>query len=235
MPDSLTNCHTPGNADRSGAKENETTGKATGNTQDVEKSAILPGAGGKGSSAAPPRSSATANRSRRGRIAPTRPRRNSRRASSSKRVHPRVTIASKPWAPLAAFLRLSAFASPPIWGIRDRGFARSVSFAISSADQCAGPCRAGDPVRRPCRVCERRRGVQGPVDFNPASRLGCRSRRGRRTHRRGGHGRGRARKAERRNRKSLPGDRDKPGTGPHSARHPRLPCRPRRRAGETGR
>jgi len=54
MPDSLTNCHTPDNTDRSGAKENETTGKATGNTQDVEKSAILPDAGGKGSSAAPP-------------------------------------------------------------------------------------------------------------------------------------------------------------------------------------
>jgi hypothetical protein len=52
-PDSLTNCHTPGTADQSGAKENETTGKATGNAQDVEKSAILPDAGGEGSSAAP--------------------------------------------------------------------------------------------------------------------------------------------------------------------------------------
>jgi hypothetical protein len=53
MPESLTNCHTPGTADRSGVKENETTGKATGNAQAVEKSAILPDAGGEGSSAAP--------------------------------------------------------------------------------------------------------------------------------------------------------------------------------------
>lgn len=49
----LTNCHTPGAADISGVKENETTGKATGNAQAVEKSAVVPESGGEGSSAAP--------------------------------------------------------------------------------------------------------------------------------------------------------------------------------------
>jgi hypothetical protein len=53
MPDNLTNCHTPGTADRSGVEEKETTGAATGNTQAVEKSAILPESGGEQSSAAP--------------------------------------------------------------------------------------------------------------------------------------------------------------------------------------
>jgi hypothetical protein len=51
--DNLTNCHTAGSTDKSGVKENETTGAATGNAQAVEKSAILPDAGGEGSSAAP--------------------------------------------------------------------------------------------------------------------------------------------------------------------------------------
>lgn len=50
---SLTNCHTPGAAGGSGTDANETTGKATGNAQDVEKSAILPSAGGHQESAAP--------------------------------------------------------------------------------------------------------------------------------------------------------------------------------------
>ena len=50
----LTNCHTPGAAGRlRRRKKMKPTGKATGNAQDVEKSAILPSAGGNRKSAAP--------------------------------------------------------------------------------------------------------------------------------------------------------------------------------------
>ena len=50
MPDSLTNCHTPG---ATATPPKETTGTTSGNAQDVEKSAILPSEGGHQSSAAP--------------------------------------------------------------------------------------------------------------------------------------------------------------------------------------
>ena len=54
MPDSLTNCHTPG----AGNAAKDTTGTAgakdgTGNAQDVDKSVILPSAGGHENSASP--------------------------------------------------------------------------------------------------------------------------------------------------------------------------------------
>lgn len=51
MPPALTNCHTPGTTGSAPAKSDES--KSTGNAQDVEKSAILPSAGGHPDSAAP--------------------------------------------------------------------------------------------------------------------------------------------------------------------------------------
>lgn len=47
----LTNCHTPGTTGSAPSKS--TDDKATGNAQDVDKSAILPSAGGHQQSAAP--------------------------------------------------------------------------------------------------------------------------------------------------------------------------------------
>ena len=51
MPDNLTNCHTPGTTGSAPPSSDES--KSTGNAQAIEKSAILPSAGGHPDSAAP--------------------------------------------------------------------------------------------------------------------------------------------------------------------------------------